>query len=387
MDRVFAMPDLGEGLEEGEIVAWLVAEGDTVELNQPLVEIETAKATVEVPSPYAGVVVSLHADVGGAVAVGGPLVTFAVSGGGGGGGGSAGQSPPNPRSTTAAPVHPPGGRTHGASVTATPAVRKVARDLGVDLSSVTGSGPGGRISREDVEAAGAGGALSPSGDHSDERISATRRAIAANLSKALAEVPQVDTFRTVECSGIEAVRGEIGVSPLAVVARALVDVCSRHPLLNASYLAAEGVIRSHHQVHLGVATHTERGLVVVVVRDAGSLGIVALGNEIRRLAGAARENTLAPADVTGATLSISNTGSYGSEWGTPLVIPPQGAILGLGRIAPRALVVDADVRVLPACTISLGFDHRLLDGYTAGQALTNLVDLLEDPARLRDLPA
>jgi len=106
-----------------------------------------------------------------------------------------------------------------------------------------------------------------------------------------------------------------------------------------------------------------------------------------RLAHAARENTLAPADVTGATLSISNTGSYGSEWGTPLVIPPQGAILGLGRIAPRALVVDGDVTVLPACTISLGFDHRLLDGFTAGQALTDLVDLLEDPARLRDLPA
>jgi pyruvate/2-oxoglutarate dehydrogenase complex dihydrolipoamide acyltransferase (E2) component len=157
--------------------------------------------------------------------------------------------------------------------------------------------------------------------------------------------------------------------------------------MNASYLAAEGVIRTHHLVRLGVATHTERGLVVDVVRDAGSFGIAGLGDEIGRLAAAARENTLAPADVTGATISISNTGSYGSEWGTPLVIPPQGVILGLGRIEPRALVVNGEVTALPACTISLGFDHRLLDGHTAGEALTDLVNLLEDPARLRDLPA
>ena len=386
MERVFAMPDLGEGLEDGEIVSWLVAEGDAVELNQPLVEIETAKATVEVPSPYAGTVVSLHANAGDSVAVGGPLVTFAVAEGVGGGGGSAGQSPPNPRSTTAAPLHPSGERVHGGAVSATPAVRKLARDLGVDLSSMRGSGPGVRISREQVEAAAAGKGPA-AGDHSDERISATRRAIAGNLARALAEVPQIDTFRSVTCSAVETLRAELGVSPLPVVARALVDVCTRHPLLNASYLAAEGTIRSHHRVQLGVATHTERGLVVVVVRDAGSLGIVALANEIRRLADAARENTLQPADVVGATLSISNTGSYGSEWGTPLVIPPQGAILGLGRIEARALVVDGEVAVLPACTISLGFDHRLLDGFTAGQALTDLVDLLEDPARLRDLPA
>jgi pyruvate dehydrogenase E2 component (dihydrolipoamide acetyltransferase) len=211
--------------------------------------------------------------------------------------------------------------------------------------------------------------------------------IAGNLGRAVAEVPQVDTFRTVRCGAIEALRGELGVSPLPVVARALVDVCSRHPLMNASYLAVEGVIRTHHRVHLGVATHTDRGLVVVVVRDAGSFGIAGLGDEIGRLAAAARENTLAPADVTGATLSISNTGSYGSEWGTPLVIPPQGVILGLGRIEPRALVVDSEVKAVPACTISLGFDHRLLDGRTAGEALTDLVNLLEDPARLRDLPA
>ncbi len=387
MERVFVLPDLGEGLEEGEIVAWLVAEGDSVELNQPLVEIETAKAVVEVPSPYAGVVVTLHASAGSSVPVGSSLVTFSVSGGVGGGGGSAGQSPPNPRSTTAAPLRPSDGALDVSPIAATPPVRKAARDLAVDLASVVGSGPGGRITLEDVQRAAGAGSTPASGNADDEPISATRRTIAENLGRAISEVPQVSTFRTVDCSALEDFRRAAGVSPLPVVARALIDVCSRHPLLNASYLAREGVIRRHRTVDLGVAMQTERGLVVAVVKDAASFGIATLGARIGELAAAARDGSLSAADMTGATITVSNTGSYGSEFGTPLVIPPQSAILGLGRIEPRALVRDGAVVARPACTISLGFDHRLLDGHTAGLAMTDLVNLIEDPARLADLPA
>ncbi len=382
MERIFAMPDLGEGLEEGEIVAWLVAEGDAVELNQPLVEIETAKAVVEVPSPYAGVVSTLHAAVGESVVVGGALVTFSVAAGVGGGRGSAGQSPPNPRSTTAAPFPPSGGSSPGASVGATPAVRKLSRDLGVDISSVVGTGPAGRVTREDVEAAAGGDAGSVA--YSDEPISSVRRAVAENLTRAVREVPLVTTFRTVDCSALTAFHEG---SPLPVVARALVEVVSRHPSLNASFLADRGAIRRHSVVNLGVAAQTERGLVVVVVKDAASHGIASLAEEISRLAAAARDGSLKPEEASGATISISNTGSYGSEFGTPLLVPPQGAILGLGRIGQRALVVEGRVEARPACTISLGFDHRLLDGYTVGLAVTDLVELLEDPSRLADLPA
>ncbi|GBC86918.1 Dihydrolipoyllysine-residue acetyltransferase component of pyruvate dehydrogenase complex [bacterium HR12] len=168
--------------------------------------------------------------------------------------------------------------------------------------------------------------------------------------------------------------------------RALAEVCREHPWLNASYRADLGEIHLHRKVHVGIATDTERGLLVPVVRDVGSLGITEVAAEIARLAEAARAGRLAPADMAGGTITVTNTGSYGSEAGTPILNPPQGAILALGVIEPRALVVEGRVEPRPACTLSLTFDHRLLDGATAGRALGALVGLLEDPGRLRALP-
>jgi pyruvate dehydrogenase E2 component (dihydrolipoamide acetyltransferase) len=358
-ERVFAMPDLGEGLEEGEIVDWLVAEGDEVSLNQPLVEVETAKAAVEIPSPFAGTVVSLHGDVGERVKVGAPLVTFA----------SSGDDAPDPAAPTGeaiTPVPEPA-RT-------TPAVRKLAKDLGVDLTSVTGSGPGGRITADDVRAASGGEAPA---------ARPSRVPIAATLERQAA-IPQVTTFRTVDCSALEAFREGLGVSPLPVVVAALCRTIADHPGLNAVW-GADGV-EERADVHVGLAADTERGLVVPVVRDAASLGVAALAAEISRLAEAARSDSLTLDELTGATIAVSNTGSYGSEAGTPILSPGTSVTLALGVIAPRALVVDGEVVARPATTLSCTFDHRVHDGAAVGRALNDLIEHITSTERLEGLP-
>jgi len=372
-ERVFTLPDLGEGLEEAIVSAWLVAEGATVELNQPFVEIETAKATVEVPSPFAGRVARFHVGAGETLAVGAPLATFEVE-----------------------------AVAEAGSVTAAPAVRKLARDLGVDLSMVTGSGPGGRVTREDVESlarsevraasypatrssGGPATALTVGSNTSSEEIpvSPIRRAVAQRLSE-VAAIPQVTTFRTVECTALDAVRRNLGVSPLPVFVRALSEVVRDHPMLNATW--TDEALLVHDKVNVGIATDTERGLVVPVVMDAGSLGIGEIASEIDRLARAAREGSLKPTNTSGETIAVTNTGSYGSEFGTPLLNPGHAVTIALGVIAPRALVIDGAVQARPACTVSLTFDHRVLDGATVGRAFGALVELLESRERLDALP-
>ena len=357
-ERVFPLPDLGEGLEEAVVSAWLVAEGDAVELNQPFVEIETAKATVEVPAPFAGTISKLHVGAGETLAVGAPLATFGVA-----------------------------GSVASAAVATTPAVRKLAKDLGVDLSDVAGSGPDGRITRADVER------LADSGRETEDvgrsitaskvPLSPTRRAIAARLTE-VAAIPQVTTFRTVDCTALEAVRADLGVSPLPLFVGALAEVSRDHPMVNASW--DDERILMFPEIRVGIATDTERGLMVPVLADVGSLGITEIAAEIARLAEAARSNTLSRDDVVGATIAVTNTGSYGSEFGTPLLNPGHAVTIALGVIEPRALVVEGVVEARPACTLSLTFDHRVLDGATVGRGLGALVELLESRERLEALP-
>jgi 2-oxoisovalerate dehydrogenase E2 component (dihydrolipoyl transacylase) len=381
-DRVFVMPDLGEGLLEGEIVAWLVREGQRVELNEPLVEIETAKATVEVPSPFAGVVVRLHAAEGGTIGVGAPLVTFSGDGEGVPEASAASDpavlpaaTPPATPSATREPDEPvlPG---RSPAARATPPVRKLAASLGVELSSVIGSGPDGRVLAEDVaRAAGAGAGTR-------DAPTAPRTALARILTTQAA-IPSVTTFRTVDCSALEVFRKEVVSSPFPVVVSALARVAAAHPAITASW-SADGV-RARANIDMGFAVDTTRGLAVPVVRDVGSWNLVELTAELRRLAHAARDGVLQPSDVTGATIAITNMGSYGSEAGTPLLSPGTSVTVGLGAIAPRALVVDGEIQPRPACTLSLTFDHRVLDGAAAGAALTALVALLQSADGLRDL--
>jgi 2-oxoisovalerate dehydrogenase E2 component (dihydrolipoyl transacylase) len=374
-ERVFAMPDLGEGLEDGKVVRWLVAEGDDVALNQPLVEVETAKAVVEIPSPYAGRVVSLDGAEGDDVPVGAALVTFEVEG--------------RPDATSAQ-AGASDGPTHG-PVRATPPVRKLAKDLGVNLATVRATGSEGRVGEDDVRRAARSvesGATVPTmrEDLRAEPLPADqiRTEIAATLTRQV-QIPQVTTFRSLDAGNLQSFRTELGVSPLPVVVAALCRTIDEHPLLNAVWSVDHVDLRG--KINVAIAVDTDRGLMIPVMQDAARRGIVDLGTEITRLAQAARSGTLAIADIAPtATIAISNTGSYGSEAGTPILSPGTSATLALGVIAERALVVEGAVVARPAATLSLTFDHRVLDGAAAGRALTALVELLQSERALRDLP-
>jgi pyruvate dehydrogenase E2 component (dihydrolipoamide acetyltransferase) len=398
MERVFAMPDLGEGLEEGRIVEWLVGEGDEVALNQPLVEVETAKAAVEIPSPFAGRILTLHGGVDADVAVGSPLITFEVD---------AAPVPipvpapvpePDPtelRTVTVAPHPNVGERGMREAVKATPPVRRRAKELGVDIETLTGTGPDGRVTEADVQRA-AGRTDGPAGDDFIavavyqetgsrlEPVDEIRRSIAATLTSQI-QIPQVTTFRTLDCTALDRFRRERQISPLPVVIAAICATADDHPLLNANWL--EDMIELRDAVHVGVAVDTERGLLVPVVQDAGRRGIAGISAEIERLATAARGDSLTLEDkLARPTIAVSNTGSYGSEAGTPILSPGTSVTIALGVIQPRALVVDDVVVARLAATISMTFDHRVLDGAAAGRALTDLVALLESPERLGGLP-
>ncbi len=373
----FMLPDLGEGLEEATVAGWLVSAGDRVELNQPLVEIETAKATVEIPSPHAGRIAELHAFQGNVVRVGEPLVTFELEG------------------VNTLPIAPPPVAGPTRKVSATPAARKLAKQLGIDIAAVAATGPNGRITPGDVQDAwemGVGDpnvasvAVSGGTDADAVPITPRRRQIAERLTRTVRDVPMVTTWRTVDCTALEELRAELGVGPLPIVVRALAEVCNDHRALNASYMAKPNEIWFHRHCNVGIATDTGVGLVVPVLWDARAKGIAEIAEEIRRLAESARASTLKPEEIVGGTITVSNTGSYGSEAGTPLLHDDQAAILALGVIAPRALVVEGVVVARPATTLSLTFDHRVMDGADAGRALTSLVELLESSGRLRDLP-
>jgi pyruvate dehydrogenase E2 component (dihydrolipoamide acetyltransferase) len=298
------------------------------------------------------------------------------------------------RATIAA--YPPVAERHaGTPVRATPPVRKLAKEIGVAIDTVDGSGPGGRVTESDVRrvaeltqrfAAEEIVAVTVSEDLGSrlEPVSPVRQAIAAALTQQAA-IPQVTTFRTVDCSALERSRTEIGTSPLPLVVAALCEVVRDHPILNAGWL--EDMIEYREKINVGLAVDTERGLLVPIVQDAGRRGIADLAEEIRRLGEDARGGTLALEDkIATATIAVSNTGSYGSEAGTPILSPRTSVTLAFGVIAPRALVVEGAVVARPAATISLTFDHRVLDGAAAGRALTDLVSLLESPERLGGLP-
>lgn len=395
--REFRLPDLGEGLEEAEVVRWLVAVGDTVALNQPLVEVDTAKALVEISSPHAGKVVTLHAAETETVKVGSPLVSFDVEG--------AADEPAASRNAVlvgygveeGAPV---ARRRHlsapGARVQAPPPVRKLAAEMGVDLASISGSGPRGRITREDVLAAAdpatTAGTSGGQSDSDDERIAVrgVRKLVAEKMTTSVREIPHVTTYLSVDATHLLATRDRINdlsgakITPLAVVAKAFIQICAKHPKLNSRFDAAASEIVIRRVINLGIATDTERGLVVAVVRDADSRNVAELAADIERLAAAAREGKAKPEDLTGSTVTISNVGSFGAEYGTPIINYPEASILALGVIADRPVAIDKKVAVRPLATLSLSFDHRVMDGAEAGRALKDLKGLLEDLERLTD---
>jgi 2-oxoisovalerate dehydrogenase E2 component (dihydrolipoyl transacylase) len=444
-EREFKLPDLGEGLTDGEVVRWLVAEGDAIVLNQPIVEIETAKAVVEIPAPYAGTVVKLHAGEGDTLDVGAPLISVDT------GGGSGGLKPSPPEDREAVPAAPdpeqalqatlvgPGerqqtrrrrvgahARTPGdnrervpsGSATlphrgaepgagslqaaqrpkATPPVRRYAKDRGVDLAALVGTGRDGRITREDVDGAlddaqpAAAAARQPR-DRTEERlpVRGTRRQIAAAMTASAFSIPHVTEFLTVDATRLMELRERLRalpaadglkLTPLAVVAKALCVAVRSYPLMNSSWDEDAGDIVVKGWVNLGIATDTPTGLLVPNIKDADTLGILELSRELTRLTALARERKAAPADLTGGTITITNVGGFGVETGTPIINKPECAILATGLIAPRPWVVDGQLAVRQLMTTSVSFDHRVVDGAYAAQFLAHLRDLLEDPALL-----
>ncbi len=414
--RDFLLADLGEGLEEATIVRWLVEVGDTVELNQPLCVVETAKAEVEVPSPHVGRIDRLGAVEGETLAVGALLVRFAPESEGGaspvGDPASAEHAPPSEPARQPTLV----GYGHDASIDRSrrsarsrralpnprkpitkPPVRLLARRLGIDLADlVPGSGPGGVVTRSDVEtAAEALGATDPAADgYSVVPVTGVRARIAEHLTRSRAEIPDATATVVADCTRLLEVRQQLNglaerkglephITPFALLCRLVIVSLRDVPILNSSYQpAAEDAgpeIRVHNDVHLGIGTATDRGLLVAVAHGAQDLAVHDLATELARLADSARAGTLTPAELTGSTFTISNFGALGLDAGVPVINHPEAAILGVGSMKPRPHVVDGDLVARPTVSLTLVFDHRVCDGAEAARFLTGLRDLVEAP--------
>jgi pyruvate/2-oxoglutarate dehydrogenase complex dihydrolipoamide acyltransferase (E2) component len=367
----FKLPDLGEGLTEGEVARWLVAEGDEIAEDAPLVEIQTDKTTVEIPSPAAGRVARILVGEGEVVPVGTVLVVI----------GAAAEAPePADARRSRAPsdagapasnrllqterAPQPAGR-----VQATPLVRRIAQELGVQLESVTPTGPGGRVTEEDVRAAATSNSLLQA-EGRREKVRGVRRKIVENLTRAHREVPAVTFVEECDFSRID-----MGLL-LPAVLRATVASLVEYPELNARLEGDEIVYLDRYD--LGVAVQTEQGLVVPVVRDCGNRGLDDLRAEVDRLAEQARAGTLTPADLRGSTFTVTSAGKLGGVFVTPLVNYPEVGILGVHRIAPRPVVRDGEVVVRPIGHLSVTFDHRVVDGARAAQFALAVIARLED---------
>jgi pyruvate dehydrogenase E2 component (dihydrolipoamide acetyltransferase) len=406
----FLLPDLGEGLEEAEIVAWHVKAGDVVKVDQVVGEVETAKAAVELPIPFAGVVASLHAAPGAVVAVGEPLITIAAdaeepSGSVLIGYGTTTTSPsrrraarraalrvPQPAQPASAPASSPG-RSRRVPVIS-PLVRKLAADAGLDLTTVTGSGPSGLVRRADVQAAiaertaaqsPAAAASSPARGGRRIPLRGLRRVTADKLTRSRREIPDATVWVDVDATGLVEARRALNasgsqppVSLLALVARFTLLGLRRYPELNARVEQDEIVIPDH--VHLGFAAQTERGLVVPVVHDAHQLTTRELSAALASRTAAARDGRLAPAELTGGTFTVNNYGVFGVDGSAAIINHPEVAILGLGRIIDRPWVADGQLQVRKVCELTLAFDHRACDGGTAGGFLRYVADCVEAPA-------
>ncbi|KAB2374840.1 dihydrolipoamide acetyltransferase family protein [Actinomadura montaniterrae] len=429
--RVFRLPDLGEGLTEAEVLEWKVAVGDTVEVDQVVVEVETAKAAVEVPVPFAGTVLKLHAGPGAVLGVGEPLIEVGDAGAasasedpaaaryreeeqagsgnvliGYGTGGASGTSRRRGRTR-------PAEKAAGDAVTAaarpklaprviSPLVRRIAREHGVDIAAVTPTGPRGVILRRDVEQAIAAApaepvapaepaAAGPAGGLADERIPlrGLRRAVADKLTRSRAEIPDATTWVDVDATGLLDVRDalrrtrpDLGIGLLALLARVCVSGLRRFPELNSSVDTGRGEIVRHGRVNLGFAAQTDRGLVVPVVRDAHLMTTGDLAAELARLTGLARAGKLPPEALTGGTFTLNNYGVFGVDGSTPIINHPEAALLGVGRFVDRPWVHDGAVVPRKVAQLSLTFDHRVCDGGTAGGFLRYVADCVEDPSVL-----
>ncbi|GAA2496089.1 dihydrolipoamide acetyltransferase family protein [Winogradskya humida] len=470
MSRIkdFTLPDLGEGLTEGEILTWLVSVGDTIELNQPIVEVETAKAAVEIPAKWGGVVAKIHVEAGTTVEVGAPIVSIdtdptagpipsaeslaaveiapeegavepGLIGGPAPGGRTAvlvGYGPktvtakrrprigtPDTSTTAATPTPPAAARaTQPAAVApapvapapaappapvpaavlslkvlAKPPVRKLAKDLGVDLSRLVGSGPLGSVTRADVHAAVAAvdvvvdaSAAGASDGFREQRIpiKGVRKLTAANMVASAFTAPHVTEFLTVDITktmkALERLKArpefrEIRLSPMLFVAKAVLLAIKRHPMVNSSWSGETNEIVIKEYVNLGIAAATERGLIVPNIKDAGLLSMRELAEALNLLVQVARSGKTPPADMANGTFSITNVGVFGIDTGTPILPPGESAILAFGAVRPTPWVHKGKIKIRQVTTLGLSFDHRIIDGELGSKFLRDIGRFLEDP--------
>jgi len=401
----FPLPDLGEGLEEAEVIAWHVKVGDRVTVDQVIVEVETAKAVVEVPVPYAGVVSALHAESGSTVSVGQPLITVTDAQAAGE---EASGSVLIGYGTTAAPARARRGRRRAAPApvpsvppvpsdqpqrvaVSSPLVRKEARNAGLDLASLAGTGPAGVVSRRDVRQAIAESAARQDwtgATQTGERripLRGARRAMADKLSRSRREIPEATVWVDVDATGLVEARRALNaadparpVSLLALLARFTILGLRRYPELNARIERDEILIPEG--VNLGFAAQTDHGLVVPVVHDAHRLTTRDLSARLAQRSAAARERRLAPADLADGTFTVNNYGVFGVDGSAAIINHPEVAILGLGRVIDRPWVADGQLTVRKVAELTLAFDHRACDGGTAGGFLRYVADRIESPA-------
>jgi pyruvate dehydrogenase E2 component (dihydrolipoamide acetyltransferase) len=437
--KSFNMPDVGEGLTEADIITWQVKPGDTVVVNQIIVEVETAKAAVELPSPYAGVVAELHAAEGETVDVGQPIITIDTSSDSGSEAPNSGASEPlsapvpsvigedypperqsvlvgygprieaarrrprkqlpdtpsaNPAfnvTPTPPPVDAPEARH---PVLAKPPVRKLAKTLGVDLTSVAPTGPNGTVSRADIEAASQeviAPAVTPGAADRETRIpiKGVRKHTAAAMVASAFTAPHVTEFVTIDVTPTMELRERVAarpefrdvkVSPLLFVAKAVMLAAKRTPEINASWDDAAGEIVHKHYVNLGIAAATDRGLIVPNIKDADRLSLADLARAISQLTDTARAGKTTPAQMSGGTITITNIGVFGIDTGTPILNPGESGIVAFGAVRKMPWVVDDQIVARWVTQLSVSFDHRIVDGQQGSRFLADVAAVLADPA-------
>ncbi len=410
MARQFKFPDVGEGITEGEIVRWLVKEGDEVKADQVIAEIETDKAVVEMPSPYSGTILKLHFKEKDIVKVGQVLVTI----------GEKGEAASAKPAEAAAPEAPTAGPSVVGVVTdskeeireilAAPKVRKLALDLGVNLKTVRGTGPEGRITEDDVRAAKEAAAAPPKaevkvavkikekydfyGELERLPLRGVRRATAKRMHESVSTAAHVTHFDAADVTELIAIRERykseaeakgVKLTFLPFIIKAVLAALRAHPLFNASLDDAEEEIIVKKYYNFGIAVDVPDGLIVPVVKGVEQKSIYELAQDIRDLAEAAKKRTLDLADLKGGTFSITNVGGIGGEGATPIINYPEVAILATMKIADRVRVVNGELKAVKTLPLCLSFDHRVVDGAAAARFVNDIIARLEDPAFLKDV--
>ncbi|WP_186577607.1 dihydrolipoamide acetyltransferase family protein [Aquibacillus kalidii] len=413
----FKLPDIGEGIHEGEIVKWFVKAGDEIKEDDVLCEVQNDKAVVEIPSPVEGTVKEVHFDEGSVATVGQTIITIDAEGYEDAGASEEAPASEEPKQeekpANDTPAAPTAEGSSNSRVIAMPSVRKYARDNGVNIASVQGSGKNGRVLKDDVDSFLNGGQpvaaeeteavqqdgpaakqeaaqTVPAGQYPEtrEKMSGIRKAIAKAMVNSKTKAPHVTLHDEIDVTELVAHRKkfkpiaaeqDIKLTYLPYVVKALVSALRKYPILNASIDDATDEIVQKHYFNIGIAADTDKGLLVPVVKNADAKSVFAISQEINELAVKARDGKLAPDEMKGASSTISNIGSAGGQWFTPVLNYPEAAILGIGRIGEKPVVRDGEIVVAPVLSLSLSFDHRIVDGATAQMALNQIKRLLNDP--------